>query len=375
MQIESRRGSGRRTWAMGLVALAGLTIGLVGCRPSEGGEAQAEEPDVADTTGARIVNVEVEHIAPSTFVDYIRITGEVEALYDVTISAEESGSILRFLVEKGARVRRGQVIAKIDDAVLSASVREAEALADVAREQHARQRRLWEEEGIGSEIAYLQAQSNATAAEARVEMLQARLARTEVKAPVSGIFDEKFVEVGEMVTPGAPVARVVSVGQVKITGGVPERYALFIHRGDSARVTLDPLGDREFFGTIQFVGTSVEPRSRTFPIEIVLQNPGNLIKPRMVANVQVERERLTDVVVVPQQVVVRTESGYQVFIVAARNGHPVAEARAVMLGPSFENRTVVTSGLAVGDQLITVGGRLVDDGSFVRVVASVGGEG
>lgn len=375
MQIESRRGSGRRTWAMGLVALAGLTIGLVGCRPSEGGEAQAEEPDVADTTGARIVNVEVEHIAPSTFVDYIRITGEVEALYDVTISAEESGSILRFLVEKGARVRRGQVIAKIDDAVLSASVREAGALADVAREQYARQRRLWEEEGIGSEIAYLQAQSNATAAEARVEMFQARLARTEVKAPVSGIFDEKFVEVGEMVTPGAPVARVVSVGQVKITGGVPERYALFIHRGDSARVTLDPLGDREFFGTIQFVGTSVEPRSRTFPIEIVLQNPGNLIKPRMVANVQVERERLTDVVVVPQQVVVRTESGYQVFIVAARNGHPVAEARAVMLGPSFENRTVVTTGLAVGDQLITVGGRLVDDGSFVRVIASVGGEG
>ncbi len=375
MQIESRRGSGRRTWAMGLVALAGLTIGLVGCRPSEGGEAQAEEPDVADTTGARIVNVEVEHIAPSTFVDYIRITGEVEALYDVTISAEESGSILRFLVEKGARVRRGQVIAKIDDAVLSASVREAGALADVAREQYARQRRLWEEEGIGSEIAYLQAQSNATAAEARVEMFQARLARTEVKAPVSGIFDEKFVEVGEMVTPGAPVARVVSVGQVKITGGVPERYALFIHRGDSARVTLDPLGDREFFGTIQFVGTSVEPRSRTFPIEIVLQNPGNLIKPRMVANVQVERERLTDVVVVPQQVVVRTESGYQVFIVAARNGHPVAEARAVMLGPSFENRTVVTTGLAVGDQLITVGGRLVDDGSFIRVIASVGGEG
>ena len=375
MQIESRRGSGRRTAAMGLVALAGLTIGLVGCRPSEGGEAQAEQLNVADTTGARIVNVEVEHIAPSSFVDYIRITGEVEALYDVTVSAEESGSILRFLVEKGARVRRGQVIAKIDDAVLSSSVREAEALADVAREQHARQRRLWEEEGIGSEIAYLQARSNATAAEARVEMLQARLARTEVKAPVSGIFDEKFVEVGEMVTPGAPVARVVSVGQVKITGGVPERFALFIHRGDSARVTLDPLGDREFFGTIQFVGTSVEPRSRTFPIEIVLQNPGNLIKPRMVANVQVERERLTDVVVVPQQVVVRTDNGYQVFVVAARNGHPVAEARAVMLGPSFENRTVVTSGLAAGDQLITVGGRLVDDGSFVRIVASVGGEG
>jgi len=373
MQIESRRWSGRRA-AVGLAA-AVLTVGLAGCGSSESGEAQAEQPSVADTTGARIVNVEVTHVAPSSFVDYIRITGEVEALYDVTVSAEESGSILRFLVQKGARVRRGQVIAKIDDAVLSASVREAAALADVAREQYQRQRRLWEEEGIGSEIAYLQAQSNSAAADARVETLQARLARTEIKAPVTGIFDEKFVEVGEMVAPGTPVARVISVGQVKITGGVPERFALFVHAGDSARVTLDPLGESEFFGTIEFVGTSVEPRSRTFPIEIVLENPGNVIKPRMVANVQVERERLADVVVVPQQVVVRTETGYEVFVVGNRDGHPVAEARAVTLGPSFENRVVVTAGLEYGDRLITVGGRLVDDGSFVRIVASVGGEG
>ncbi len=373
MQIESRRWSGRRA-AVGTAA-AVLTIGLAGCGTSESGEAQAEQPNVADTTGARIVNVEVEHVAPSGFVDYIRITGEVEALYDVTVSAEESGSIVRFLAEKGARVRRGQVIAKIDDALLSASVREAAALADVAREQYERQRRLWEEEGIGSEIAYLQARSSSAAADARVETLQARLARTEIKAPVAGIFDEKFVELGEMVAPGTPVARVISVGQVKITGGVPERFALFVHRGDSARVTLDPLGEREFFGTIEFVGTSVESRSRTFPIEIVLDNPGSLIKPRMVANVQVERERLADVVVVPQQVIVRTETGYQVFVVANRNGHPVAEARPVTLGPSFENRVVITAGLESGDRLITVGGRLVDDGSFVRVVSSVGGEG
>jgi RND family efflux transporter MFP subunit len=358
-----------------LGTLAGLTAGVAACRPSEGGEAQAEQREMAaDTTGARIVNVQVAPVGLTDFVDYIRITGEVEAMYDVTVSAEESGAILRYYAEKGARVRRGQVIAKIDDAVLSASVSEAEALAEVAREQYERQRRLWEDEGIGSEIAFLQARSSSAAADARVETLQARLARTEIKAPVTGIFDEKFTEVGEMVAPGTPVARVVSVSRVKITGGVPERFALFVRPGDSARVTLDPLGDREFVGAIQFVGTSVEPRSRTFPIEIVLDNPGDLIKPRMVANVQVERERLQDVVVVPQEVVLRTEGGYQVFVVANRNGHLVAQARAVELGPSFANRTVIATGLEVGDRLITVGGRLVDDGSFVRIVAA-GGEG
>ena len=374
MQIESRRGSGRRTWAMGLVALAGFTIGLAGCRPSEGGEAQAEEPAARDTTGARVVNVEVTPLGVSSFVDYIRITGEVEAMYDVTISAEESGAILRFSAEKGARVRRGQVLAKIDDAVLRTQVAEAEALSDVAQEQFERQRRLWEEEQIGSEIAFLQARSTAAAAAARVETYRARLARTEVKAPVTGIFDEKFVEVGEMVAPGTPVARVISVDRVKITGGVPERFALFVQPGDSARVTLDPLAGQEFFGTIQFVGTSVDPRNRTFRIEIVLVNPGRAIKPMMVANVQVARERLQDVIVVPQQVVLRTEDGYQVYVAATRNGNLVAEARPVVLGPSFGNRTVIESGLEVGDRLITVGERLVDNGSFVNIVASAGGD-
>ena len=367
MSIQSRRGAV-------LVVLAGLTAGLTACSGSDGGEAQAEQPAARDTTGARVVNVEVTPIGVSSFVDYLRITGEVEAMYDVTISAEESGSILRFSAEKGAMVRRGQVLAKIDDAVLRTQVAEAEALSDVAQEQFERHRRLWVVEHMGCEIAFLLARTTAAAAAARVETFRARLARTEVKAPVTGIFDEKFVEVGEMVAPGAPVARVVSVDRVKIIGGVPERFALFVQPGDSARVTLDPLAGQEFFGTIQFVGTSVDPRNRTFPIEILLANPGRAIKPMMVANVQVARERLQDVIVVPQQVVLRTEDGYQVYVAATRNGNLVAEARPVVLGPSFGNRTVIESGLEIGDRLITVGERLVDHGSFVNIVASAGGD-
>jgi multidrug efflux pump subunit AcrA (membrane-fusion protein) len=133
-----------------------------------------------------------------------------------------------------------------------------------------------------------------------------------------------------------------------VVGGVPERFALSVHRGDSARITLDPLGGREFLGVIEFVGT-------------------------MVANVQVERERLQHVIVVPQQVVLRTEDGYQVYVVADRDGYPIASAREVELGPSYGNRIVIAAGLEIGEQLITVGQRLVDEGSFVRVVSGSGG--
>lgn len=347
---------------------------VAACSPPEGGEARAEQLDaVADTTGARIINVEATPVIRSNFVDYIRITGEVEALYDVTVSAEESGVVERFLVEKGSRVRRGQTIAKINDAVLRGQVREASAMADVAQEQYERQRRLWEEDGVGSEIAYLQLKSAAEAAKARLQVLQERLARTEIKAPVAGIYDEKFVETGEMVVSGTPVVRVIAVSRVKVVGGVPERFALSIEHGDSARVTFDALGGREFLGVIEFVGSTVDAANRTFPIEIVLHNPENEIKPRMVANVQVEQDRLEDVIVVPQQVLLRTESGYQVYVVGDRDGYPIASARAVELGPSYGNRTVIAAGLEVGDRLITVGQRLVDEGSFVRVVNGGGG--
>jgi multidrug efflux pump subunit AcrA (membrane-fusion protein) len=108
--------------------------------------------------------------------------------------------------------------------------------------------------------------------------------------------------------------------------------------------------------------------NRTVPIELVLDNPGGRIKPRMVANVQVARARLADVVVVPQQVILRTEDGFEVFVVADENGRPVARRRAVTVGASAVNQVVITAGLAPGELLITLGQQLVDDGSRVRIV-------
>ena len=364
---------GRAATMATLVAIAGTALAFAGCSSSEGAEANAQQVDPVDTSGVRVINVAVTPATRSTFVDYVRVVGEVAAMQDVTLSAEESGTIARFLVEKGARVTKGDVIAKIDDTVLQAQADEAKAMADIAQEEYSRRRRLWEEDQVGSEIAYLQTRSAAEAASARYRTLQARLSRTELRAPVSGIFDEKYVEVGELVAPGTRVARVVAVAQVKITGGVPERFALDIRRGDSAVVTLDALPDRSFVGRIRFVGASVNPDNRTVPVELVLDNPGGALKPQMVANVQIARARLHDVIVVPQEVVQRTEAGYQVFVTGDRDGRPIAMARPVELGPAHENRVVIRSGLNEGDPLITTGYRMVDDGSLVRIVD--GGEG
>lgn len=351
--------SRRLSWLLAVSAVAGA-----GCASADG--ETANEQTAAEA--ARVVNVEVITAAPGSFVDYIRATGEVEALHDVTLSAEESGVIREFFVAKGAWVERGASIARIDDAVLAAQVNEARAAARLAQEQYERQRRVWEESKVGSEMALLQTRSQAEAAAARLAALEARLERTVIRSPISGVFDEKSMEAGEMAMPGQRVGRVVATHTLKVTAGIPERFAADLKRGATARVTFDIFPGREFTGKVSFVGSTVDADNRTFPVEVVLENPGRLIKPRMVANVQVVRARLDGVMVVPQNVVLRTEAGYQVFVVADRDGQLVAEARPVTLGPSYENRVVITEGLTAGDRLVTVGQRLVDRGSRVRVV-------
>jgi RND family efflux transporter MFP subunit len=331
--------------------------------------------------GRRVINVEVTPVRRGNFTDSIRtpvrrgnftdsirVAGQVEAYRDVTISADESGSVLRYLVRRGARVPKGGIIAELDAGVLESQVEEARATAALAAEQYERQRRLWEDERIGTEIAFLRAKYDSEAANARLATLESRLERTKIRSPIAGVFDEKLLEAGEYAGVGDPVARVVTTNPIKVSAGIPERYAPFVHRGDSARITFGVFPGREFLGRIAFVGTSVNQSNRTFPIEVVIQNPERLIKPQMIADVQVVRERLDDVVVVPQTAVLRTEDGYQVVLAETENGRDIARAHPVGVGPSYANHVVIESGLEPGQQLITLGQQLVDDGSLIRVV-------
>ena len=365
MRIDRR--SGFVVAAAALLALAATGCGspeATGNEDAAGGEASF----------VKVVNVEVLTIEAVDFTSYIRLTAAVEAFEDVVVSSQESGVIERIIVDKGSRVRAGQPIARIDDEMLAAQVDESRASASLARERYERQRQLWEDEGIGSEIAFLQTKFEAQSADARLAFLEARLARHTIKSPITGLLDDRYVDAGEIVAPGTPVARVLTIDRLKVVGGVPERFGPYVSEGGSAVLDFDVLPGASIDGTIAFVGAAVDPQNRTFPIEILLDNPEGRLKPQMVANVRVATERLKGVIVVPQDVVMRTEDGYQVFVVAEGPGGTLAEARAVALGPSFENEVVIASGLAEGDRLIATGHQMVDAGDQVREVSEGGGQ-
>lgn len=349
-----------------LAAAALLTILLVACGDVQAGGDAARDEDAYE----RVVNVEVLPLEPTSFTLSARITGTVRANRDVMVSAEESGVIRALPVEKGAVVGQGEPLALIDDRMIRTQLLEAEARAALARETWERRRRLFEVDGVGSELAYLEARYQAEQAEAVLASLQERVDRTVVRAPIAGIVESREVEVGSMVAAGTPVARMVQVDPVKITGGVPERFAGEVSRGSSVRVTFDVLRGEEFSGVLSFVGSTVNPSNRTISVELTLPNPGRMIKPEMVANLEITRAELDDVIVVPQDAVVRVEEGFVAFVVAERDGRDVAEVRPLVLGGSQRNRVVVEEGLVVGDRLIVVGQQQVAEGDRIRIVGT-----
>jgi membrane fusion protein, multidrug efflux system len=353
---------------MKMAAVLALVAGVSGCAGGEGAEV-AE----AATPTARIVSVEVVEVQPESFVDFIQVVGRVEAQRDVTVSAEESGTIRELLVEKGAFVQAGQPIARIDDRVLRPQAEQAAAEAALAEETWERQRRLWEEDRVGSEMNYLQARYRAETAAAGARARRERLDRTIVRAPISGILDNRFVEIGTLVGPGTAIGRILDTRTVKVSGGVPERYAGQIETGSEVQVGIEGVVGTSFTGEVNFVGAAVDQGNRSFPVEVEVPNESGMLKPGMVANVRVLRETLDEALVVPQEAVLREEDGYAVFVAADRGGELVAESRSVALGPSQGNRVMIDAGLNPGDRVVTVGQARLATGDRLQVVQPTAG--
>ena len=350
----------RKNWA-GVAAL-GLIITAAAC----GQDGSAAPPAEEERTG-RIVNVQVLEVQPRPFTDYVNLTGAAAADRDVTVAAEESGVVREIFVDKGAAVQAGQPLARIDDRLLRAQAEQAAAQAELARETWERQKRLWEQDSIGSEMAYIQARQGFLTAQANARALAERLERTVIRAPIAGLVEDRMIEVGTMVAPGTPAARIVDVNPVKVVSGLPERYATDITKGASAEVYLTALG-QEYAGKVSFVGAAVNPQSRTVPVEIAVPNPGGRLRPGMVAEVRIQRTQLDDVLVVPQDAIQRSEDGYYVYVVVEEDGQAVARTRPVVLGESQDGLVPVEGGLEAGDRVVIVGQKQVAAGDRVRVL-------
>ena len=307
--------------------------------------------------------VGVTTVKDTVFNHYLEVQGNVDTKENIVIQPEYSGTLTSLTVKAGQRVSKGQILGRVDDAGMSQQLASAENQYQLAKTTYERQKNLWDKK-IGSEIQYLQAQTQMVSAQKAVSQIKAQLSKTVIRAPFSGTIDEVFVEKGEVVAPSAQgLMRIVNLGNMYVSTTIPESYIGKLKIGDQVDVFLTSLG-KTYKGKVRQVGSFINPNNRSFGIEVSVPNPENLLRPNQVAKLKIIDYVKKDATVVPSNVIQEDGKGnHYVYTVDNSNGKTgTAKKTIVTLGQASDNVTEILNGLSEEDVIVTEGVNAISEG-------------
>ena len=307
--------------------------------------------------------VSVLTVKDTLFNHYLDIQGNVNTKENVLVQPEIPGTLVTLNVKAGQHVAAGQILGRVDDGGSSQQVASLETQYQLAKTTFERQKNLWNQK-IGSEIQYLQAQTQMISLSKSVAQAKAQLARTLIKAPFSGTIDEVYVERGQVVAASAQgLMRIVNLGNMYVSTTVPETYVDKLKVGTEVNVFITSLG-KAYKGKVRQVGSFINPSNRSFGIEVAIPNPGNLLRPNQVAKLKIIDYVSKNAVVVPTNVVQEDgEHNKFVFTVTNSNGKTgTAKKVLVKVGKSSDNVTEILSGLSPNDVIVTEGVNTISEG-------------
>ncbi|CAN5668829.1 efflux RND transporter periplasmic adaptor subunit [soil metagenome] len=333
------------TFALPFLARTGpaivLAVLLTGC--GRGGEAKGGGRAGGDV----VMQVETLRIAPQPFEEKLSATGSLQADEEVMLRPERSGIVEAINFTEGEKVEEGRVLVKLRAEDLQAQVERAEAQLQLALREGDRQQTLAKNQAISrSEVD--QSKSSVAIARAESDVAKAELAKTEVRAPFSGVVGLRSVSVGGYVTPTTDIASFRRLDPVKLELNVPERYGRFIR--PELRVEFSVAGtDQVFTGTIYAVEPGIDEVSRTLRIRARVPNPEGKLTPGAFVEAQLVLDRIEDAILIPSLAVVPGLREETVFV--ANNGK--AEVRKVTTGIRTADAVLIEDGLQPGDEIIT----------------------
>ncbi len=307
--------------------------------------------------------VTVLRVNDTLFNHYLEIQGSVDTKENILVQPEFQGTLIALNVKAGQRVLKGQILGRIDDAGLSQQVASLENQYALAKTTFERQKNLWNQK-IGSEMQYLQAQTQMISAQRGVAQIKAQLAKTEIKAPFSGIIDAVFVEKGQVVAPSLQgLMRIVNLSNMYVSTTVPEAYIGKLKVGTEVDVFLTSLG-KTYKGKVRQIGSFINPNNRSFGIEVAVPNPENLLRPNQVAKLKIVDYINKNAIIVPTNVIQEDgEKNKYVYVVTNSNGKSGnAKKTIVKVGQSSDNVTEILSGISTKDLIVTEGANAVSEG-------------
>lgn len=329
-------------------------------------EAEIAKLDTASVSAGKPKLVAIEPVAPNSFTHYVDLQGKIDAENVSYVAPRGQGGQIRALyVKQGQYVRKGQLLLKLDDAVVRTQLDQLNSQLAFQQDLYKRQQNLWKE-GIGTEVQLTSARQNVISLQKQIASVREQLALSNVYAPISGVAEQVNVRVGEFFSPqSAAVMGIVIVNNsdLKVVANVPENYLGKIGVGSTIRVQL-PNTSRVIDTKVKVAGKIIDPSSRSFYIEAPVPSDPDF-KPNQVAIVKIQDYASSNALTIPLNTLQNDESGKFVMVAEKEGGKLIARKHKIVVGELYGDRLEVKSGLVSGDMLITEGFQSLYEGQLL----------
>ena len=329
-------------------------------------EAKLESDSLNEKVEEGMVIV-VKEMQSENFEHFILVRGKVEAIEEAMVSPEMNGQIKKIHVKEGQRVKKGQLMISLNTDLTEKAIKEVKTSLRLLVKLYDKQKELWDQK-IGTEIQYLQAKTNKEAAEASLETLKEQLAMGKVKAPFDGIVEEIMAKTGELAMPGGRLLYLVNLKKLKVNSDISETYLNKIHENDMAEINFSASPDYELKLPITRIGSVIENKSRTFQVEINMDNLEEEIKPNQLASIKLQDFFSEIAFVVPSIIIKQDITGYYVYQAVNSDKGMLAQKVYLTPGRSSSDMTMIDSGVEEGMKIIIEGYNLVKNGTPVKII-------
>lgn len=328
--------------------------------------AVSEKIALLDTAAER-KQVTLYRPSRSVFKHYFEVHGNVQTDRAATLYAENAGLIREITVREGQKVKKGDVLVRLDAELTARNIAELRTSLELATTLYEKQKRLWEQ-NIGSEVQYLEAKNRKESLENNIATLREQKGKSIVRAPFDGTVDKIFPKEGEMATMQTPIARLVNLDNLYITADISERYMGGVSPGDKVEVIINRRDT--LTAEVTRTGKYINPNNRSFEIRIDLETPPALLMPNSLVVLRVNDYTADDAIAIPSSLIMQDGAGKDYVFVAERreNFGLTARKQPITTGMRYLGSTLIIEGIEASVPIVDKGSRSVRDGDRVEEV-------
>lgn len=336
-------------------------VGVISFVLAKNKQEMKEKAELAQVANDHIPVTTVK-VGDKTITSTYNANGSLEPEHSVEYGAKLAGHVTQILVKEGDEVRKGQLLARLEDGTYQNQLALAKASYEKAKKDKERFAKLIKSGGV-TQQQYDNAELQYVNAKEQYEMAQRNVSDTYIKAPIAGTINNKMIEVGSYMNPGKAMFEIVNTKELKLKVNLTETQVLKTKVGDSVLIRVNALPGEDFEGVVSFIAVKAN-NSLTYPVKVQVSNTADKeLKAGMYATAYFDHEQKQQVLALPREAVVGSLQNPQVFVV--QKGKAIL--RNIVVGEKYEDYVAVSNGLKPGEVVVTSGQINLQDGTPVEI--------